>query len=229
MDLADFIEKLTQYKQNLDVEKLREEDRKITEMIEELEVSKQSLKESLKKLRSLEKKINELNKYEDNLEEIKADIERLGKLNSAEEIIRYVEKIKGKIDSLEKDVEQDLNKIIDDKIKNIEEINDRLKLYAKILYHFLKIQKDVKTFSIPKEKSLSKLNEVEIQAKQHLNELYEIIVNELGKLNLNENEINILIILIDKGEIKISKDNLEEAIKVMKMLVERNISIKVKV
>jgi len=97
------------------------------------------------------------------------------------------------------------------------------------LYHFLKIQKDVKTFSIPKEKSLSKLNEVEIQAKQHLNELYEIIVNELGKLNLNENEINILIILIDKGEIKISKDNLEEAIKVMKMLVERNISIKVKV
>lgn len=42
MDLADFIEKLTQYKQNLDVEKLREEDRKITEMIEELEVSKQS-------------------------------------------------------------------------------------------------------------------------------------------------------------------------------------------
>lgn len=187
------------------------------------------MKESLKKLRSLEKKINELNKYEDNLEEIKADIERLGKLNSAEEIIRYVEKIKGKIDSLEKDVEQDLNKIIDDKIKNIEEINDRLKLYAKILYHFLKIQKDVKTFSIPKEKSLSKLNEVEIQAKQHLNELYEIIVNELGKLNLNENEINILIILIDKGEIKISKDNLEEAIKVMKMLVERNISIKVKV
>jgi len=88
---------LTQYKQNLDVEKLREEDRKITEMIEELEVSKQSLKESLKKLRSLEKKINELNKYEDNLEEIKADIERLGKLNSAEEIIRYVEKIKEKL------------------------------------------------------------------------------------------------------------------------------------
>jgi len=53
MDLDEFIEKLTQYKQNLDVEKLREEDRKITEMIEELEVSKQSLKESLKEIKEL--------------------------------------------------------------------------------------------------------------------------------------------------------------------------------
>ncbi|QGA53369.1 hypothetical protein GFS03_01610 [Sulfolobus sp. E5-1-F] len=229
MDLAEFIEKLTQYKQHLDVEKLREEDRKITETIEELEISKQSLKESLKKLRSLEKKISELNKYEDKLEEIKADIERLIKFDSAEEIIRYVEKIKGKINSLEKDVEQDINKIIEDKIKNIEEINDRLKLYAKILYHFLKIPKDVKTFTIPNEKSLFKLNEVEIQAKRHLNEVYGIIVNELRKVNLNQNEINILIALMEKGEIKISKDNLQEAIKVMEMLVERNISIKVKV
>ncbi|AKA72471.1 hypothetical protein SULI_00080 [Saccharolobus solfataricus] len=229
MDLAEFMERLTQYKQNLDVERLREEDRKITETIEELEKSKQSLKESLKKLRTLEKKINELNKYEDKLEEVKADIEKLTKLNSAEEIIRYIDKIKSKVDSLEKDIEQDLNKIIEEKIKSIEEINNRLILYAKILYHFLKIQKDAKTFSIPKERSLSKLNEVEIQAKQHLNELYGIIVDELRKINLNEKEISILILLIDKGEIKISRDNLEESIKVIKMLVEKNISIKVKV
>ncbi|WP_338603977.1 hypothetical protein V6M85_05435 [Sulfolobus tengchongensis] len=229
MKLIELIETVRYYKETLDIEKIKEEDRRVRELIEELEKTKEDVKDFLKKLLILEKKSRELGSYEEKIDDLKEDIKRLYELDSAEEIIKLAEKIKNRIENLEKDINMELDKILAEKIKNIEQINERLKLFAKILLHLLKIPKEVRTFNIPTDKSLSKLNEIEKQARQHMEELYNIIVNELKKINLNETEVNLLIELIDKGEIRVNRENADIIAKIIKMLIDKNIVIKVKI
>lgn len=229
MILSELIDRLNLFKQELNIQKLRNEDEKLSDTIEKLEKSKKHLEISLKKIRELELELDKINndKYYNTLEEIKEDIKRITSLNDADEIIKLIEIINDKVNYLENIVKDEINKLIDEKIKSIEEINKRLQLFAKILLHVLKIEKEIKTFTIPKNKSLDKLNEIEKNAKDHLNEVYSFTIDQLEKIDLDEKKLNILLELIEKSEIKLNKNNIDSSFQVIKMLIEKGISVRV--
>jgi DNA repair exonuclease SbcCD ATPase subunit len=213
----------------LNIQKLKNEDEKLSDIIEKLEKSKKQLEISLKKIRELELELYKINndKYNNTLEEIKEDIKKITSLDDADEIIKLIEIISDKVNYLENIVKDEINKLIDEKIKNIEEINKRLQLFAKILLHVLKIEKEIKTFTVPKNKSLDKLNEIEKNAKDHLNEVYSFTIDQLEKIDLDEIKLNILLEWIEKGEIKLNKNNIDNSFQVIKMLIEKGISVRV--
>ncbi|BDB99063.1 hypothetical protein [Saccharolobus caldissimus] len=229
MILSELIDRLNLFKQELNIQKLKNEDEKLSDIIEKLEKSKKQLEISLKKIRELELELDKINndKYNNILEEIKEDIKKITSLDNADEIIKLIEIINDKVNYLENIVKDEINKLIDEKIKNIEEINKRLQLFAKILLHVLKIEKEIKTFTIPKNKSLDKLNEIEKNAKDHLNEVYSFTIDQLEKIDLDEIKLNILLELIEKGEIKLNKNNIDNSFQVIKMLIEKGISVRV--
>ncbi|MDT7862104.1 MAG: hypothetical protein RRA45_07815 [Saccharolobus sp.] len=229
MILSELIDRLNLFKQELNIQKLKNEDEKLSDIIEKLEKSKKQLEISLKKIRELELELYKINndKYNNTLEEIKEDIKKITSLDDADEIIKLIEIISDKVNYLENIVKDEINKLIDEKIKNIEEINKRLQLFAKILLHVLKIEKEIKTFTVPKNKSLDKLNEIEKNAKDHLNEVYSFTIDQLEKIDLDEIKLNILLELIEKGEIKLNKNNIDNSFQVIKMLIEKGISVRV--
>ncbi|MEM0263590.1 MAG: hypothetical protein QXQ01_04470 [Saccharolobus sp.] len=231
MMLDELIEKLNQFKKELDIDKLKEEDIELDEIIKELEISKDIMKNVLGKLGDIKKRIDEIDsiEYEERIDEIKEYINKIKDTNNPYDIIRWINEINKNVSNIEREINDRISKLIDEKIRKIEEINEKLTIFARILLNFLKINKDIKIFSIPKDKSLTKLTEIENEATKQLNEINRLVLDELKKTNIDESKLNLLIELIDKGEIKINKNNLNDVTQIIKMLVEKGIVIRMKI
>ncbi|MEM3350703.1 MAG: hypothetical protein QXY68_03930 [Saccharolobus sp.] len=231
MMLDELIEKLNQFKKELDIDKLKEEDIELDEIIKELEISKDIMKNVLGKLGDIKKRIDEIDsiEYEERIDEIKEYINKIKDTNNPYDIIRWINEINKNVSNIEREINDRISKLIDEKIRKIEEINEKLTIFARILLNFLKINKDIKIFSIPKDKSLTKLTEIENEATKQLTEINRLVLDELKKTNIDESKLNLLIELIDKGEIKINKNNLNDVTQIIKMLVEKGIVIRVKI
>lgn len=231
MMLDELIEKLNQFKKELDIDKLKEEDIELDEIIKELEISKDIMKNVLEKLGDIKKRIDEIDsiEYEERIDEIKEYINKIKDTNNPYDIIRWINEINKNVSNIEREINDRISKLIDEKIRKIEEINEKLTIFARILLNFLKINKDIKIFSIPKDKSLTKLTEIENEATKQLTEINRLVLDELKKTNIDESKLNLLIELIDKGEIKINKNNLNDVTQIIKMLVEKGIVIRVKI
>ncbi|MEM0362536.1 MAG: hypothetical protein QXH75_01775 [Sulfolobaceae archaeon] len=229
--LDELIEKLNQFKKELDIDKLKEEDIELDEIIKELEISKDIMKNVLEKLGDIKKRIDEIDsiEYEERIDEIKEYINKIKDTNNPYDIIRWINEINKNVSNIEREINDRISKLIDEKIRKIEEINEKLTIFARILLNFLKINKDIKIFSIPKDKSLTKLTEIENEATKQLTEINRLVLDELKKTNIDESKLNLLIELIDKGEIKINKNNLNDVTQIIKMLVEKGIVIRVKI
>ncbi|MEM0122539.1 MAG: hypothetical protein QW685_06115 [Saccharolobus sp.] len=231
MMLDELIEKLNQFKKELDIDKLKEEDIELDEIIKDLEISKDIMKNVLGKLGDIKKRIDEIDsiEYEERIDEIKEYINKIKDTNNPYDIIRWINEINKNVSNIEREINDRISKLIDEKIRKIEEINEKLTIFARILLNFLKINKDIKIFSIPKDKSLTKLTEIENEATKQLTEINRLVLDELKKTNIDESKLNLLIELIDKGEIKINKNNLNDVTQIIKMLVEKGIVIRVKI
>ncbi|MEM3292000.1 MAG: hypothetical protein QXY60_04595 [Saccharolobus sp.] len=231
MMLDELIEKLNQFKKELDIDKLKEEDIELDEIIKDLEISKDIMKNVLGKLGDIKKRIDEIDsiEYEERIDEIKEYINKIKDTNNPYDIIRWINEINKNVSNIEREINDRISKLIDEKIRKIEEINEKLTIFARILLNFLKINKDIKIFSIPKDKSLTKLTEIENEATKQLNEINRLVLDELKKTNIDESKLNLLIELIDKGEIKINKNNLNDVTQIIKMLVEKGIVTRVKI
>ncbi|MEM0092346.1 MAG: hypothetical protein QXS44_00940 [Saccharolobus sp.] len=231
MMLDELIEKLNQFKKELDIDKLKEEDIELDEIIKDLEISKDIMKNVLGKLGDIKKRIDEIDsiEYEERIDEIKEYINKIKDTNNPYDIIRWINEINKNVSNIEREINDRISKLIDEKIRKIEEINEKLTIFARILLNFLKINKDIKIFSIPKDKSLTKLTEIENEATKQLTEINRLVLDELKKTNIDESKLNLLIELIDKGEIKINKNNLNDVTQIIKMLVEKGIVTRVKI
>ncbi|MEM0200363.1 MAG: hypothetical protein QXY56_03985 [Saccharolobus sp.] len=231
MMLDELIEKLNQFKKELDIDKLKEEDIELDEIIKDLEISKDIMKNVLGKLGDIKKRIDEIDsiEYEERIDEIKEYINKIKDTNNPYDIIRWINEINKNVSNIEREINDRISKLIDEKIRKIEEINEKLTIFARILLNFLKLNKDIKIFSIPKDKSLTKLTEIENEATKQLTEINRLVLDELKKTNIDESKLNLLIELIDKGEIKINKNNLNDVTQIIKMLVEKGIVIRVKI
>ncbi|MEM4086626.1 MAG: hypothetical protein QXR34_09760 [Saccharolobus sp.] len=231
MMLDELIEKLNQFKKELDIDKLKEEDIELDEIIKDLEISKDIMKNVLGKIGDIKKRIDEIDsiEYEERIDEIKEYINKIKDTNNPYDIIRWINEINKNVSNIEREINDRISKLIDEKIRKIEEINEKLTIFARILLNFLKINKDIKIFSIPKDKSLTKLTEIENEATKQLTEINRLVLDELKKTNIDESKLNLLIELIDKGEIKINKNNLNDVTQIIKMLVEKGIVIRVKI
>ncbi|MEM0016461.1 MAG: hypothetical protein QXE59_05435 [Saccharolobus sp.] len=229
--LDELIEKLNQFKKELDIDKLKEEDIELDEIIKDLEISKDIMKNVLGKLGDIKKRIDEIDsiEYEERIDEIKEYINKIKDTNNPYDIIRWINEINKNVSNIEREINDRISKLIDEKIRKIEEINEKLTIFARILLNFLKINKDIKIFSIPKDKSLTKLTEIENEATKQLTEINRLVLDELKKTNIDESKLNLLIELIDKGEIKINKNNLNDVTQIIKMLVEKGIVTRVKI
>ncbi|MEM0220028.1 MAG: hypothetical protein QW213_06820 [Thermoproteota archaeon] len=229
--MSELIERLKQYEKEVDIEKLREEERKVDETMRQLENYKNIMRDTLEKIRELKKKIKEINKikYEEELKEIQEYINKIKDINDPNKIISIIKKISEKTNTIERNINDYIEALIKEKKNNIEQINSKLQVFARIIFNVLKLNKDIKTFSIPKDGSLSKLNEIESEAIKHLNEINRFVLEELKKINMNEYELNLLVELIDKGEIKINKNNLNNITQILKLLAEKGIEVRVKI
>ncbi len=234
MKLRELINNLTDLKQELDFDKLKDEDYQLSKLIEQLEKSKESIENSLKLIKVLEDKSKDIasNDFVKGLDEVKALISEISNTNDPTRIIILASDIRNRLEILEREINNELNKLISEKIKNINEINNKLGIFARVLIQFLRIPVEVKTFIVPADRSVSKLSEIERQAIRYLEEIRKLTIERINenneKISLSQSELDLLLELLEKGEVKINRNNLESVYKVIKILTERGITIQVR-
>ncbi|MEM3329943.1 MAG: hypothetical protein QXD56_07840, partial [Saccharolobus sp.] len=133
--LDELIEKLNQFKKELDIDKLKEEDIELDEIIKDLEISKDIMKNVLGKLGDIKKRIDEIDsiEYEERIDEIKEYINKIKDTNNPYDIIRWINEINKNVSNIEREINDRISKLIDEKIRKIEEINEKLTIFARIL------------------------------------------------------------------------------------------------
>ncbi|MEM0373010.1 MAG: hypothetical protein QXO96_00420 [Sulfolobales archaeon] len=87
---------------------------------------------------------------------------------------------------------------------------------------------DIKFFSEELD-NVEDLLRIREEALNKLKELHYLTVQELKSISdMNEEELELIIQLLDKGEIKINKRNINKVIKVIKLLIEKGLNLQVK-
>ncbi|AOL16951.1 hypothetical protein BFU36_09795 [Sulfolobus sp. A20] len=234
MKLRELINELTDLEQELDFDKLKEEDYQLSKLIEQLEKSKESIENSLKLVKVLEDKSKDIvsNDFIKGLNEVKTLISEISNTNDPTRIIILASDIKNRLEILEREINNELNRLISEKIKNINEINNKLGIFARVLVQFLRLPVEVKTFPVPSDRSISKLSEIERQAIRYLEDIRKLTIERINENNenisLSPSELDLLLELLEKGEVKINRNNLESIYKVIKILTERGITIQVR-
>ncbi|TRN00891.1 hypothetical protein DJ530_06695 [Sulfolobus sp. E1] len=234
MKLRELINELTDLEQELDFDKLKEEDYQLSKLIEQLEKSKESIENSLKLVKVLEDKSKDIvsNDFIKGLNEVKTLISEISNTNDPTRIIILASDIKNRLEILEREINNELNRLISEKIKNINEINNKLGIFARVLVQFLRLPVEVKTFPVPSDRSISKLSEIKRQAIRYLEDIRKLTIERINENNenisLSPSELDLLLELLEKGEVKINRNNLESIYKVIKILTERGITIQVR-
>ncbi|MEM0294189.1 MAG: hypothetical protein QXF93_06280, partial [Saccharolobus sp.] len=104
--LDELIEKLNQFKKELDIDKLKEEDIELDEIIKDLEISKDIMKNVLGKLGDIKKRIDEIDsiEYEERIDEIKEYINKIKDTNNPYDIIRWINEINKNVSNIEREI-----------------------------------------------------------------------------------------------------------------------------
>ncbi|BDC18393.1 hypothetical protein [Acidianus sp. HS-5] len=214
--------KIQNEKNSLDWEKLKKEYSEQGEIIKSLDslVSKISIiKQELKRC-SLPEVSEECTTIKDYLVKAKS-------VDSPNEIASYVT---GAYEELKHCLKLSED-IIRDKIQKykekIDENNRKLKTYLKIFLTILGESKDLRLFETTDD-----LEDLEINAKKSEEEarkIYDELREKLSKLNIDSKKLDILLSLLDQGQVTITKRNSKDVIELLNFLAEKGIIITVKI
>ncbi len=222
MNLVDLLLKIQNEKNSLDWEKLKKEYSEQGEIIK-------SLESSISKIRTIKQEIKRcsLPEVSEEYEAIKDYLTKAKNTESPSEITSYVNYAYDEFKhclKLSEDITRDKIQKYKEKI---EENNSKLKTYLKIFLTILGEPKDLRLFEIT-----DNLNDLEINAKESEEEarkIYDELKEKLSKLNIDSKKLDILLSLLDKGQVTITKRNSKDVLELLNFLAEKGIIITVKI
>ena len=198
---------------NLVVEKRREINKeKIEEELREVLEQLSQLRDSLEKIREIKTK---LILCEEEVKEIEEEI-----LSSSEPsaVVQYVNMLYTATLNCYKRKEEERRRKIEEDRKKVEELNEKLILYKKIFKNVFGENVEIYLLNDRAEDL-----EIEIQkGEEQIKRLYDKLREKAG------NKSDLLIQLIYFGELEINKDNYSQVAELIKFLIERGISVSVR-
>lgn len=222
MNLVDVLLMLQKEKSSLDWSRLKEEYSRQAELIKELERAHDKLL----------KIINELNNCkEEGAESLKKIYSNLKKIEEIEDPYSIINIINEQYIELEK-CKEIVAEIVSAKIQKYKEIitgnNEKLKLYSRIYLTVLgKSVANVRFFST--DGDIKQLESNAKTSQELVNKIYEDLKKELKAAKLDEDKLNLLIELIDKGQLSITRKNADKVLELLKFLSSKGIIITVKI
>ncbi|MEM1627284.1 MAG: hypothetical protein QXV69_08465 [Sulfolobaceae archaeon] len=224
--------KLSMLKNETDFSKLKEEDSRLTLAIDKLNRSIELIDNIKQLLQELRKFVKELYKVDPKVEEeykfILSDLKGILNYNDPEVIYLKLDEIYNKLIKNLKYFKDLKVKYLDNIKSEIRLINQKLLIYQKIYIKIINKEIDIKFFSEELD-NVEDLLRIREEALNKLKELHYLTVQELKSISdMNEEELELIIQLLDKGEIKINKRNINKVIKVIKLLIEKGLNLQVK-
>ncbi|MQL55645.1 hypothetical protein [Acidianus ambivalens] len=222
MNLVDILLKIQNEKNSLDWEKLKKEYMEQGEIIKSLEVT-------VSKIHSIKQELRRcsLNEVSEEYLAIKNYLSKAKNSDNPREIISYVNNAYEELKHCLKLSEDIIKEKIQKYKEIIDENNRKLKTYLKIFLTILGESKDLRLFEIT-----DNLEELERNAKESEEEarkIYEELKDKLSKLNIEGKRLEILLSLLDQGQVTITKRNSKDVIELLRFLSEKGIIITVKI
>lgn len=225
--------KLSIIKNEIDFSKLKEEDARLSSILEKANKSMELIDSIKYLLQDIKKIVKDLSKIDPKVEEeyvsIVLDLKSIINLNDLEVICSKLEDSYNKLIKYMKDLKSLRLKYLEELKSQINLINQKFMIYRKLYIKILNKEIDVNAIEINYD-SIEDLLRVREDAINKLKEVHNSAVQDLKLLpNMRESELELLIELLDKGEIKVNKKNLNSILKIIKTLVERGVAVQVRI
>jgi len=203
--LSELVNLVTEKRREINKEKMEKELREVLEQLSQL-------RDSLEKVREIKTKLILCG---EEVKDIKDEI-----LSSSEPsaVVQYVNMLYTATLNCYKRKEEERRRKIEEDKKKVEELNGKLLLYKKVFKNVFGENVEIYLLNDYAEDL-----EREIQkGEEQIRKLYEKLRERAG------NKSDLLLQLIYSGEIEINKDNYSEATELIKFLIERGISVSVR-
>jgi len=203
--LSELVNLVTEKRREINKEKMEKELREVLEQLSQL-------RDSLEKIREIKTKLILCG---EEVKDIKDEI-----LSSSEPsaVVQYVNMLYTATLNCYKRKEEERRRKIEEDKKKVEELNGKLILYKKVFKNVFGENVEIYLLNDRAEDL-----EGEIQkGEEQIRKLYEKLRERAG------NKSDLLLQLIYSGEIEIDKDNYSEATELIKFLIERGISVSIR-
>lgn len=222
MNLVDVLLMLQKEKSTLDWSRLKEEYSRQAEIIKELEQAQAKLLKIISDLNTCKEE------GEESLKKIYANLKKIEENEDPYSIINIINEQYIELEKCKKVVME----IINAKIQKYKEIiinsNEKLKLYSRIYLTILgKNITNVQFF--PSEGDIKQLERNAKASQELVSKIYEDLKNELKTAKIDEDKLNLLVELIDKGQLSVTRKNADKVLELLKFLSSRGIIITVKI
>ncbi len=223
MKLQELVSELERIKNSSDVRALQEEKEKLDKVLLKL----RKAEELVKKLRDnlelcrrydFEEVRTETTRILEALLDVPKEPEALGEL-----INSLYERSQGCVKSLN----QIRERLLAEYKHRLEELNRKVIVYARIFRNVLKEDVDAEAFEAKGDLEEVK-REVE-RAEEEVSELSGRLKRELESSNLPPEYVDLLVEIVDKGEVTLTKRNKDKLMKVVEFLVDKGVPVRVRV
>ncbi|MCI2415545.1 MAG: hypothetical protein MPF33_09965 [Candidatus Aramenus sp.] len=223
MRLQELISELERVKNSSDVRALQDEKERLDKVLTKLRKAEEfvgRLKANLEACRSynFEEVSRESVGIIEALINVPDDPEALGEL--VEELFERSQKCVDTLNQLKE-------RVLAEYKKRVEELNRKIMVYARIFRNVLREEVEVEAFEV-KDDIEEARKEVE-RAEDMVTQLNKRLKEKLESSNLPPEYVDVLVDMVDKGEVTLTKRNKERFIKVVEFLVEMGVPVKVRV
>ncbi|MBW9140266.1 MAG: hypothetical protein K1T65_00890 [Candidatus Aramenus sp.] len=223
MKLQELISELEKVKNSSDVKALQDEKERLDKVLTKLRKAEDlvgRLKANLEYCRRYE--FEEVSRESVSIIEalinVPDDPEALGEL--VEELFERSQKCVDALNQLKE-------RVLAEYKKRVEELNRKVMVYARIFRNVLKEEVEVEEFEIKGDIEEAK-KEVE-RAEDMVTQLNKRLKEKLESSKLPPEYVDVLVDMVDKEEVTLTKRNKERFIKVVEFLVEMGVPVKVRV
>ncbi len=231
MKIEEISSKLRETKETLNLEYMKSELQRRKNSAENLRRTLSKLDHVLRNVKRSKEMNDELKqigfddrRIEDKINMLSQEILKVSRLNDADQIVDTVSQVDREVSEVIKDIETARNRAMEELRKRLDEINRSLKIFARIFNQLLEEDMEISTF-YSSSSSVLELNDKVREAETHLKEVKEVAMEKIKEMKMDENSLTIITKLMDEGKVRINRNNYADAIKIIKLLIEKGIQM----
>jgi len=231
LKIEEISSKLRETKETLNLEYMKSELQRRKNSAENLRRTLSKLDHVLRNVKRSKEMNDELKqigfddrRIEDKINMLSQEILKVSRLNDADQIVDTVSQVDREVSEVIKDIETARNRAMEELRKRLDEINRSLKIFARIFNQLLEEDMEISTF-YSSSSSVLELNDKVREAETHLKEVKEVAMEKIKEMKMDENSLTIITKLMDEGKVRINRNNYADAIKIIKLLIEKGIQM----
>lgn len=221
MNLVDVLLMLQREKNSFDWSRLKEEYSRQGELIRELEQARGKLQKIMAEIKTCREENEKTARI------IYSNLKKIEEIEDPYTLINIINEEYIELEKCKKVVEEILNAKIQKYREIINMNNEKLKLYSKIFMTILGKTLEIQFFQA--DGDIKQLEKNAKLSQDLVSKVYETMKEELKSVKIDEDKLNLLIQLINDGQIVITRKNVEKIVELLKFLSSRGIVLTVKV